>query len=103
MPFRCPPKSTLIDKSTYLLLIKFSLLFLCIPDWQGIEVDGNLVDAVLLNSSRIGHGYAITKHPEAIKMGKEKSIAIEINPISNQVIFTNTSCKMFCMVNILYM
>ena len=44
-----------------------------------------MIDAILLNATRIGHGYSITKHPEALRLIKEKDIAIEICPISNQV------------------
>ncbi|XP_071099548.1 adenosine deaminase AGSA-like [Haliotis cracherodii] len=55
-------------------------------DWEGSQVDLNLVDAVLLNTSRIGHGFALYKHPEVMKMIKKKDIAIEVNPISNQVL-----------------
>jgi adenosine deaminase CECR1 len=35
--------------------------------------------------TRMGHGYAIVKHPEAKKLAREKNIPIEVNPISNQV------------------
>ena len=45
------------------------------------------MDAVLLNATRIGHGYSITKHPEVLKMAKERDIPIEVCPISNQVSF----------------
>ncbi|XP_025828831.1 adenosine deaminase 2-like [Agrilus planipennis] len=54
-------------------------------DWYGTSVDENLVDAILLNTTRIGHGFALLKHPKLLQMVKEKDIAIEINPISNQV------------------
>ncbi|XP_048728316.2 adenosine deaminase 2-like [Ostrea edulis] len=55
-------------------------------DWEGTPTDRNLIDAVLLNTSRIGHGYALTKHPQVMKVVKERGIAIEVNPISNQVL-----------------
>lgn len=53
--------------------------------WYG-STDLNLVDAVLLNASRIGHGLALQKHPEILKLIKERNIAIEVMPISNQVL-----------------
>lgn len=55
-------------------------------DWQGTYSDDNLLDAVLLNTSRIGHGYALPKHPQVMSIVKAKSIAVEVNPISNQVL-----------------
>jgi adenosine deaminase CECR1 len=45
----------------------------------------NVIDALLLNATRMGHGYAIAKHPEAKKLARAKNIPIEVNPISNQV------------------
>ena len=48
--------------------------------------DDNLLDAVLLNTTRIGHGYALPKHPDVLSIVKKKMIAVEVNPISNQVI-----------------
>lgn len=54
-------------------------------NWNGIT-DMNLLDAVLLNTSRIGHGYGITKHPQVMRYAKQHNIPIEVNPISNQVL-----------------
>lgn len=62
-------------------------LDLLFTDWQGTATDDNLIDAVLLNTSRIGHGYAIPKHPTVMKMIQQNNIAVEVNPISNQVYF----------------
>ncbi|RZC40860.1 A deaminase domain containing protein [Asbolus verrucosus] len=55
-------------------------------DWIGTSTDMNLFDAVLLNTTRIGHGFGITKHPQILQEVKSRSIAIEISPISNQVL-----------------
>lgn len=52
-------------------------------------MDMNLFDAILLNTSRIGHGFAITKHPVVMEIIKQKNIAIEVCPISNQVNILN--------------
>ena len=65
-------------------------------DWQGSQADLNIMDAVLLNATRIGHGYSITKHPEVLKLAKEKDIPIEVCPISNQV--CNRVSKSICMM-----
>ncbi|HNP47571.1 MAG TPA: hypothetical protein PKL85_01990 [Bacteroidia bacterium] len=46
----------------------------------------NIVDAVILKSQRIGHGLAIEKHPYLMDLVKEKKIAIEVCPVSNQVL-----------------
>ncbi|XP_051167202.1 adenosine deaminase 2-like [Leptopilina boulardi] len=55
-------------------------------DWYGLDTDQNLIDAILLNTKRIGHGYALLKHPKVMELVKKKNIAIEVNPISNQVL-----------------
>lgn len=44
------------------------------------------MDAVLLGTKRIGHGYSIVKHPKVVEAVKANGIAIEVNPISNQVL-----------------
>ncbi|KAH9489265.1 hypothetical protein Btru_057638 [Bulinus truncatus] len=54
-------------------------------DWTQ-WVDLNLVDSVLLNATRIGHGFAAYHHPKVMEAVMTKGIAIELNPISNQVL-----------------
>ncbi len=46
----------------------------------------NLYDAVLLGAPRIGHGLALVRHPLLMEMVRERGIAIEVCPISNQVL-----------------
>ncbi|CAO1424515.1 unnamed protein product [Diamesa tonsa] len=55
-------------------------------NWFNTDADVNLIDAVLMNTKRIGHGYSLYKHPILWNAFKEKDIAIEISPISNQVL-----------------
>lgn len=54
-------------------------------NWFGVT-DENVLDAVLLGTKRIGHGFAVVKHPAVLEQLKEKNIAVEVNPISNQVL-----------------
>ncbi|KAF5281011.1 hypothetical protein FQA39_LY05216 [Lamprigera yunnana] len=54
-------------------------------NWFKIDSDFNLVDAILLGTKRIGHAYAVTKDFQVLKYTKEH-IAIEVCPISNQVL-----------------
>ena len=46
----------------------------------------NVLDAILLDARRIGHGIALFKHPLLMHIVKERGIAIEVCPISNQVL-----------------
>lgn len=45
-----------------------------------------LYDAILLGCKRIGHGFALAKHPKLIEMVKENDICLECNPVSNRVL-----------------
>ncbi|CAK7198079.1 hypothetical protein SEUCBS139899_000737 [Sporothrix eucalyptigena] len=53
---------------------------------MGTDVDGNLVDALLLNSKRIGHGFALPRHPHILNEMKKKNVCVEVCPISNEVL-----------------
>jgi adenosine deaminase CECR1 len=46
----------------------------------------NLYDAVLLGAQRIGHGLALVRHPLLMEIARERGIAVEVCPISNQVL-----------------
>ncbi|KAL5282665.1 CECR1.2 family protein [Megaselia abdita] len=55
-------------------------------NWYGQSTDLNLLDALLLNTTRIGHGYALIKHPILWNTVKKRDIAVEVSPISNQIL-----------------
>ncbi|MEO6695951.1 MAG: hypothetical protein ABIY50_10630, partial [Ignavibacteria bacterium] len=46
----------------------------------------NLIDAVMLNTRRIGHGINLFRFPMLELAVKEKKIAVEVCPISNQIL-----------------
>ena len=78
-----PEKYVRSIKITFLDCV-LPLTILSSSDWTQ-SIDLNLVDNVLLNASRIGHGFAALRHPLVMEAVKQKGIAIELNPISNQV------------------
>ncbi|XP_063702223.1 adenosine deaminase AGSA-like [Culicoides brevitarsis] len=55
-------------------------------NWNGMDTDENLVDAILLGTKRIGHGFAAVKHPRVLEELKKRDICVEVNPVSNQVL-----------------
>lgn len=55
-------------------------------DWFGTQSDENLIDAILLGSKRIGHGYAALKHPLVLEEIKKRNICLEVNVVSNCVL-----------------
>lgn len=55
-------------------------------NWHGSTTDMNLFDAIMLGTKRIGHGYGLIKHPLLMDIVKQRDIAIEVCPISNQVL-----------------
>ena len=46
----------------------------------------NILDSILLGTRRIGHGFALNKHPRLMELVKQRGIALEICPISNQTL-----------------
>ena len=52
--------------------------------------NSNLYDAVALDSKRIGHGFALMKHPHLVekfrKTSHSEGICIELCPISNELL-----------------
>lgn len=53
---------------------------------HGESTDENLFDAILLGSKRIGHGYGLARHPTLMNICRERGIALEICPISNEIL-----------------
>ncbi|KAK3995893.1 hypothetical protein QBC44DRAFT_305082 [Cladorrhinum sp. PSN332] len=52
----------------------------------GTDTDGNLLDALLLGSKRIGHGFALPRHPLIMEQMKKQNVCVEVCPISNEIL-----------------
>ncbi|KAF4122080.1 adenosine deaminase CECR1 [Geosmithia morbida] len=52
----------------------------------GTDTDGNLLDALLLGAPRIGHGFALPRHPYVMQLMKARGVCVELCPISNEVL-----------------
>jgi adenosine deaminase CECR1 len=50
-------------------------------DWP---TNDNVIDAIMLNTRRIGHGFNLYKFPYLMGLVREKDIALEVCPLSNQ-------------------
>ncbi|KAM5538028.1 hypothetical protein V8D89_008225 [Ganoderma adspersum] len=53
---------------------------------DGTPADMNLYDAILLGTKRIGHGFSLVKHPRIMELCRERQIAVEVCPISNEIL-----------------
>ncbi|PCH44698.1 Metallo-dependent hydrolase [Wolfiporia cocos MD-104 SS10] len=61
---------------------------------DGNAPDNNLYDALLLGTKRIGHGFSLVKHPRLMELCKEKGVAVEVCPISNEILRLTSSMPM---------
>ncbi|EIW74707.1 Metallo-dependent hydrolase [Coniophora puteana RWD-64-598 SS2] len=61
---------------------------------DGSHADVNLYDAILLGTKRIGHGFSLVKHPKLMEICRERGIALEVCPISNEILRLTASMPM---------
>lgn len=53
---------------------------------SGSETDDNLLDALLLGSRRVGHGFSLARRPYLMERMKKAGVCVELCPISNEVL-----------------
>ncbi|KAL4266131.1 metallo-dependent hydrolases superfamily protein [Pleurotus pulmonarius] len=58
---------------------------------DGTEADMNMYDAILLGTKRIGHGFSLVRHPRLMEICRERGIALEVCPISNEILRLTSS------------
>ena len=68
---------------------------------MGNDTEGNLVDALLLRSKRIGHGFALARHPYIMERMKQENICLEVCPISNEILGLTPRMNGHAMYNLL--
>ncbi|CAE6452842.1 unnamed protein product [Rhizoctonia solani] len=61
------------------------------PMGDEAKADSNLYDALLLGTKRIGHGVNLAKHPLLMQMTREMGVAVEVCPVSNEVLGLTSS------------
>ncbi|THC87181.1 hypothetical protein EYZ11_013373 [Aspergillus tanneri] len=57
---------------------------------DGNSTDLNLVDALVLGTRRIGHGFSLYKHPRLIEEVIQRGVMVEVCPISSEVLRLTT-------------
>lgn len=63
--------------------------------------NSNLYDALLLHAKRIGHGYAILKHPTLVQQYRERQICLELCPTSNELLGLCENIREHCFSELL--
>jgi adenosine deaminase CECR1 len=53
---------------------------------DGVSTFENIYDALVLRTRRIGHGLSLAKRPDMYEYIRERQIAIEVCPASNQIL-----------------
>ncbi|GJN73695.1 hypothetical protein PLICBS_007778 [Purpureocillium lilacinum] len=67
--------------------VSIPFLFHCGETLEGgTATDENLVDALLLGARRIGHGFALARHPHVLQRMRAAGVCLELCPISNEVL-----------------
>ena len=67
-------------------MVTFSFLIHLLAGETCYRENDNLVDAIILGTKRIGHGFYLAQHPHLIELVKQKQICIECCPVSNYVL-----------------